>query len=92
MRVDYTGMLLQASNALTVGEIEPALAEMLRQLQEHMTEFGLRRYAGDTAVVDELLQLYCVAESSRKALHATAAKHAAQHLDDAPMVNTKYRD
>lgn len=66
MRVDYSGMLHQAANALVLGHKETGLAEMLRQLQEHLTELGLRWYGGDTAVVDELLQLYCVCKDSRE--------------------------
>ena len=66
MRVDYSGMLHQAANALVLGHKETGLAEMLRQIQEHLTELGLRWYGGDTAVVDELLQLYCVCKDSRE--------------------------
>src|SRR6185503_7543034 len=42
MRVDYSGMLHQAANALVLGHKETGLAEMLRQLREHLTELGLR--------------------------------------------------
>lgn len=73
MRVDYSGMFKQARGALVRGMKEPALAEMLRQLQEHITELGTRWYAGDTAVVDELLQLYCVNKATRDALRASSA-------------------
>lgn len=62
MRVDYSGMLRQARQGL---RREPALAEMLRQLGEHMKELGSRWYEGDTAVVDEILQLYCVESDAR---------------------------
>lgn len=70
MRADYSGMFKQARLALARGGKEPGLAEMLRQLQEHITELGTRWYAGDTAVVDELLQLYCVEKGARDALVA----------------------
>jgi hypothetical protein len=70
MRVDYSGMLKQARAALARGIKEPALAEMLRQLQDHITELGTRWYAGDASVVDELLQLYCVEKAARDALAA----------------------
>jgi len=76
MRVDYSGMLTQASNALVIGAREPGLAEMLRQLREHLTDLGLRWYAGDTASVDELCQLYCIAPGSRAALTTQGASHA----------------
>lgn len=70
MRVDYTGLLGQARGALTHGEVAPALAEMLRQLAVHLKELGQRWYAGDTVVVDELLQLYCIESDARAALSA----------------------
>lgn len=77
MTVDYSGMLMQAANALVCGEKEPGLAEMLRQLQGHMTELGLRWYAGDVAVVDELLQLYCIGHETRAMLAAAPQPPAA---------------
>lgn len=71
MRVDYQGLLRQAREGL---HDSPGLAEMLRQLQGHLRELGQRWYAGDTAVVDELLQLYCVESNARAALSATQAE------------------
>ncbi|CUI26467.1 hypothetical protein [Achromobacter xylosoxidans] len=71
MRVDYQGLLRQAREGL---HNSPGLAEMLRQLQGHLRELGQRWYAGDTAVVDELLQLYCVESNARAALSATQAE------------------
>lgn len=65
MRVDYSGLFKQARGALARGIKEPALAEMLRQFQGHMQELGQRWYAGDTAVIDELLQLYCIEQGAR---------------------------
>ncbi|WP_236658650.1 hypothetical protein [Burkholderia thailandensis] len=70
MRVDYSGLLKQARHALKLGMQDTGSAEMLRQLQNHLTELGQRWYAGDTAVVDELLQLYCVEKDARDALAA----------------------
>lgn len=81
MRVDYSGLFKQARVALARAAKEPALAEMLRQLQDHITELGTRWYAGDTAVVDELLQLYCVEKGARDAL--LAATHVAPAAHDA---------
>ena len=71
MRVDYQGLFKQAHAAL---RRDPALAEMLRQFQDHVTELGRRWYAGDTAVVDELLQLYCVARETRSAIAAACTR------------------
>ena len=68
MRVDYSGLFKQSIVALSRGVKEPGLAEMLRQLQGHITELGRRWYCGDTAVVDELLQLYAVEDRARDAL------------------------
>ncbi|MDR5815843.1 hypothetical protein QCE62_19840 [Caballeronia sp. LZ033] len=76
MRVDYSGMFKWAASALARGSSEPALAEMLRQLKEHISELGKRWYGGDTAVVDELLQLYCVERGAREVLvNATRETH-----------------
>ncbi|MGN5354358.1 hypothetical protein ACQ4P5_20360 [Ralstonia sp. L16] len=72
MRVDYSGLLNQARNGLRQ---EPALAEMLRQLQDHLAELGGRWYAGDAAAVDEFLQLYCI-ETDKRAIAATKRPHA----------------
>ncbi len=70
MCVDYNGLLGQARSALRRGENAPAMAEMLGQLAVHLTELGQRWYAGDAAVVDELLQLYCIESDARAALSA----------------------
>ena len=74
MKVDYSGLLSKASNALIRGIKEPGLAELLRQLQHHMGELGSRYYVGDTAVVDELLQLYCISTDARQALASKEGK------------------
>ncbi len=66
MRVDYSGLLVQCQRALR--SREPANAEMLRWLQGHLKVLGRRWYAGDTAVVDEILQLYCIEGDARAAL------------------------
>ena len=75
MRGDYSGMLGQACRALK--RSEPGKAEMLRQLQNHLTEMGKRFYAGDFTVVDEFLQLYCVANEDRERVVAERNKEAA---------------
>ncbi len=68
MKVDYSGLLGQVRREIK--RSAPGLAEMIRQLQEHMQELGQRWYAGDTAVVDELLQLYSVERQARDAIAA----------------------
>ncbi|WP_240648432.1 hypothetical protein [Pararobbsia silviterrae] len=80
MRVDYSGMFGAAQRALKHGHQETGTAEMLRQFKDHMTELGSRWYAGDTAVVDELLQLYCIEKDARDAL--LAAPQPAQPAKD----------
>lgn len=65
MRVDYHGLLRQVQGGL---RSDPALAEMVRQLHDHLTELGKRWYAGDRKVVDELLQLYGIEDGARRAL------------------------
>ena len=66
MMVDYTGLIGQARSALKHGERSPALAEMLNQLARHIKKLGEGWYSGDTAVVDEFLQLYCVEDDARR--------------------------
>lgn len=68
MRVDYRGLLAQCRAGL---RNEPGLAEMLRQLTEHLTELGQRVYAGDLSAVDEFLQLYCIERAARATLLET---------------------
>lgn len=72
MRVDYRGLLSQARDGLRA---EPGLAEMLRQLQDHLQELGERWYDGDMAVVDELLQLYGIESKAREALAEKGGPH-----------------
>ncbi|PPU28669.1 hypothetical protein [Xanthomonas arboricola] len=71
MRVDYAGLIRQTRGALTRGERDPALAEMQRQLAGHLEQLGKRWYTGDTSVVDELLQLYCIEPIARAGLKTT---------------------
>ena len=68
MKVDYRGLFSQVQRAIK--RSDPGYAEMLRQLEGHITELGLRWYEGDTDAVDELLQLYCVERKARAALAA----------------------
>ena len=71
MRVDYRGLMRQSQHALK--HSSPGHAEMLRQFEGHLTELGTRWYAGDTAVVDEILQLYCIEHEARQAVAARPA-------------------
>lgn len=72
LRVDYCGFLEHVRQALQQGAREPALAEMVLQLQAHLREMGQRWYANEVAVVDELLQLYCIETDARAAVAAGA--------------------
>lgn len=63
-RVNYEGLLDGVQRRLE-GD-SPGEAELIRQLHEHLTELGQRWYRGDTAVVDEVLQLYCVEREARR--------------------------
>ena len=72
MRVDYSGLLKSCQHSLKARG-DTSNAEMLRQLQGHLQELGQRWYAGDVAVVDEVLQLYCIEKDARAALAATPA-------------------
>ena len=71
MKVDYRGLLSQVQSAIK--QSDPGYAEMLRQLEGHLQELGQRWYAGDTNVVDEILQLYCIERDSRKTVRQDAA-------------------
>lgn len=75
MKVDYRGLFSQVQRALK--RTDPFHAEMLRQLEGHLQELGQRWYAGDTAVVDELLQLYSVECQARDAIAAQAKQGGA---------------
>lgn len=66
MRVSYQGLLFAVAHELS--PTSPGHAEMVRQLQDHLEELGRRYYAGDLAVVDEFLQLYCIEKPARDAL------------------------
>ena len=78
MKVDYRGLFSQVQRAIK--RTDPGYAEMLRQLEDHLQELGQRWYAGDTDVVDEILQLYCIERDARKTV-ATSATAAPQQAD-----------
>ena len=71
MKVDYRGLLRQTRVALPLPDASDKIF-MLEALQDHLTELGERFYAGDLAVVDEFLQLYCIASDKRPAGVASA--------------------
>lgn len=73
LRVDYTGLLKNARRGL---KREPATAEMLSQLEDHLSELGKRWYDGDATVVDEFLQLYCIERVRREVLAAALTTEA----------------
>lgn len=75
MMVDYSGMLRQARENMkrNAGWHK----NMLEQLQGHLEILGTRFYAGDLTVVDEFLQLYCVADEDRERVVAEQSKEAA---------------
>lgn len=89
MRVDYRGMLRQGRDSLSLGQKDPGLAEMVRQLEAHLEELGKRWYAGDPSVVDEFLQLYCIEAPTRGALMAAASSRPAPPVAAA---NPRQRD
>lgn len=71
MKVDYRGLFSQVQRAIK--RTDPGYAEMIRQLEGHLQELGQRWYAGDTNVVDEILQLYCIERDARKTVLQDAA-------------------
>lgn len=68
MRLNYRGFLSKAIKSLELGIKDTSSAEGLSQLEEHLTEFGQRFYAGDYKVADEILQLYCIEREARTAI------------------------
>ncbi|MBU4609189.1 hypothetical protein IMZ29_01040 [Achromobacter sp. GG226] len=70
MMVDHSGVIRQAKESLEYGMRNPSVATMLEGMGKHLEELGRRWYAGDVSVVDEFLQLYCVADDERAALKA----------------------
>lgn len=64
MKIDYRGALKEARRVLR-RDFGAISAHMLEELEKHLTEMGERFYAGDTAAVDEFLQLYCIARDKR---------------------------
>ena len=70
MKVNYRGLFSQVQRVIK--RTDSGYSEMLRQLEGHLQELGQRWYAGDTAVVDEILQLYCIESDARAAIAAQA--------------------
>lgn len=71
-RVNYHGLLARC--AKSSGGMH---GELLRQMQEHLTDLGQRFYDGDLAVVDEFLQFYCIGGGARSAAKQEAEGGAA---------------
>ena len=86
MKVDYRGLFSQVQRAIK--RTDPGYAEMIRQLESHLQELGQRWYAGDTNVVDEILQLYCIERDARKTVRkdAAAAPQAQEDARDAELL------
>lgn len=74
LKVDYSGLLKSARHGL---RREPGTAEMLNQLEEHLSELGRRWYSGDQTAVDEFLQLYCIQRVRREVLAAATSEGSA---------------
>ena len=51
---------------------------MRQEMHRHLCEMARRYYAGDIAVVDEFLQLYCLGEKERAEAKARAGKDGAE--------------
>ena len=68
---DHRGLRLSARRVLT--ENGRGFTAIRRGIAEHLEEVAKRYYAGDVAVVDEFLQLYCFGSDERKAIKAAIA-------------------
>lgn len=62
MKMSASGALSQSSRVLKAVD-ETGLAFSLDELNRHLHELGKRFYSGDVKVVDEFLQLYCLADN-----------------------------
>lgn len=69
MKVDYQGLIEGAAAALDA-QRSAYMPFVLRELSRNLQELGRRYYAGDTAAVDEFLQLYCIEREARAAVEA----------------------
>ena len=65
LAADNKGLRAQGSAFLTRNG--RGFTGMRAQMARHLEEVAQRFYAGDLAVVDEFLQLYCFGEEQRKA-------------------------
>jgi len=72
----HTGMRVCAHRILT--ENGRGYAGVRREMAKHLEEVARRYYAGDVAVVDEFLQLYCFGENERRHVAAEAAAKGIQ--------------
>lgn len=63
---DHAGMRCNGRRILC--EAGQGYTFMRREMARHLNELAERYYAGDTAAVDEFLQLYCFGEKQRKSL------------------------
>lgn len=64
MKIDYRGMVYAIQNGLKPSDGINRF--MITELGKHLTELGERFYNGDMKVVDEFLQLYCIANEQRE--------------------------
>ena len=60
----HTGMRVCARRILT--ENGRGYKGMREEMARHLEEVATRYYAGDVAVVDEFMQLYCFGEAARR--------------------------
>lgn len=67
---DHKGMLVSASGILKRKESNKGLRYMREQMFEHLQTLATHYYAGNLAVVDEFLQLYCLGQEAREAAKA----------------------
>ena len=68
LAADHQGLRAQGSAFLTRNG--RGFTGKRAQMAAHLEELATRFYAGDLAVVDEFLQLYCFGEESRKQVKA----------------------
>ncbi|RRJ96808.1 hypothetical protein Ga0100231_023870 [Opitutaceae bacterium TAV4] len=70
---DHKGMKVSASGVLE-RRSGTGLHYMRCEMHKHLEVVATKYYAGETAIVDEFFQLYCLGEEARKAAKAKAAQ------------------
>jgi hypothetical protein len=64
---DYAGMRVSASGVLTRKQSNKGLNYMREEMYKHLQIMAEQYYIGNTRIVDDFCQLYCLGEKRREA-------------------------